>query len=402
MVDVHAVPEIVHETPISAVIDAHNAMGQVIGQQAMRLAIQKARCSGCGLVEVRNSNHYGIAGFYTEMAMRKDLMGICMTNTEEIMVPTFGRQPMIGTNPIALSMPADPYPFLFDCATTVVPRGKFEVYAKRGDPVPVGWGVDERGLDSTDAPRVLDHIIYKAGGGILPLGGSGEEMGRHKGYGLGVMVELFTGILAGGTTAERIYRTGSGSGICQSYIALDYGLFGNKREIRASFSEYLEKIRQSSKAEGCSRIYTHGEKEMESRILRREKGIPVNGKTLQELRDVGDETGAAPFPRTNHVETVLLMSQQKPDDTIHVGIDLKPEDVTVAESKATYAELQAYIEEKYGFKVSNLYIAQAKAALGIKERENYNKPKNPNSKKLVCPPDKMAAIQEALRHFKMI
>ena len=108
------------------------------------------------------------------------------------------------------------------------------------------------------------------------------------------------------------------------------------------------------------------------------------------------------FPFTSHVETVLLMSQQKPDDTIHVGIDLKPEDVTVAESKATYAELQAYIEEKYGFKVSNLYIAQAKAALGIKERENYNKPKTPNSKKLVCPPDKMAAIQEALHHFKMI
>ena len=108
------------------------------------------------------------------------------------------------------------------------------------------------------------------------------------------------------------------------------------------------------------------------------------------------------FCWTSGVETVLLMSQQKPDDTIHVGIDLKPEDVTVAESKATYAELQAYIEEKYGFKVSNLYIAQAKAALGIKERENYNKPKSPNSKKLVCPPDKMAAIQEALRHFKMI
>ncbi|MBQ9008955.1 MAG: 23S rRNA (uracil(1939)-C(5))-methyltransferase RlmD [Clostridia bacterium] len=108
------------------------------------------------------------------------------------------------------------------------------------------------------------------------------------------------------------------------------------------------------------------------------------------------------FPFTSHVETVLLMSQQKPDDTIHVGIDLKPEDVTVAESKATYAELQAYIEEKYSFKVSNLYIAQAKAALGIKERENYNKPKNPNSKKLVCPPDKMAAIQEALSNFKMI
>ena len=114
---------------------------------------------------------------------------------------------------------------------------------------------------------------------------------------------------------------------------------------------------------------------------------------------------AAPFdmfPWTEHVETVVLLSQQKPDDTIHVGIDLKPEDVTAAESKATYDELKAYIEKKYGFKVSNLYIAQAKAALGIKERENYNKPRTPGGRKPVCPPEKMKAIQEALRHFKMI
>lgn len=108
------------------------------------------------------------------------------------------------------------------------------------------------------------------------------------------------------------------------------------------------------------------------------------------------------FPCTEHVETVILLSQQKPDDTIRVGIDLKPEDVTVAERKATYAELQAYIENKYGFKVSNLYIAQVKSALGIKERENYNLPKSANGKKLVCPPEKMKAIQDALRHFKMI
>ena len=296
MVDIHAMPETVLETPISAVIDAHHGMGQVIGQHAMRIAIEKAKTSGCGMVEVRNSNHYGIAGFYTEMAMREDLLGICMTNTEEIMVPTYGRQPMIGTNPIALSMPADPFPFLFDCATTVVPRGKFEVYAKRGDPVPVGWGVDERGVDSTEAPRVLDNIIHKTGGGIRPLGGSGEMTGGHKGYGLGVIVELFTGILSGGTTAERIYRTGSGSGICQSFIAVDYGLFGNRKEIRAAFSEYLEKIRSSPKAEGCSRIYTHGEKEAESRKIRRQNGIPVNEKTLAELREIGEKTGAMPFP----------------------------------------------------------------------------------------------------------
>lgn len=300
MVDVHAKPQIVHETPISAVIDAHNGMGQVVGKMAMRMAIEKAKTVGCGFVTVRRSNHYGIAGYYTEMAAGEDLMGLCMTNTEAIMVPTYGKQPMIGTNPIALAMPADPVPFSFDCATTVVPRGKFEVFTKRGDPVPLGWGVDENGCDSTDAPHVLANIISKAGGGILPLGGSSELMGSHKGYGLGVICELFCGILASGMTAERIYKTeDGGSGICHSFIAIDYGIFGSKEEIRRSFSEYLQKLRDSDKAAGQARIYTHGEKEVDMRILRKEKGIPVNDKTLEELRAIEKKLGsfAIPFPR---------------------------------------------------------------------------------------------------------
>ena len=300
MVDVHAQPEIVHETPISAVIDANNGMGQVVGRMAMQMAISKAKACGCGFVSVRRSNHYGIAGYYTEMAAAEDLMGLCMTNTEAIMVPTYGKQPMIGTNPIALAMPADPVPFSFDCATTVVPRGKFEVYTKRGDDVPLGWGVDENGQDSTDAPRILANIIAKAGGGILPLGGSSELMGSHKGYGLGVICELFCGILSGGMTAERIYKTeDGGSGICHSFIAIDYGLFGNKAEIRRAFSEYLLKLRTSDRAEGCDRIYTHGEKEVDMRALRREKGIPVNDKTLEELRAIEKKLGvfAVPFPQ---------------------------------------------------------------------------------------------------------
>ena len=300
MVDVNAKMQIVHETPISAVIDACNGMGQVVGRAAMRMAIEKAKRVGCGMVTVRRSNHYGIAGYYTEMAAREDLMGVCMTNTEAIMVPTYGRQPMIGTNPIALAMPADPVPFSFDCATTVVPRGKFEVYTKRGDPVPLGWGVDENGQDSDDAARVLANIIAKAGGGILPLGGSSELMGSHKGYGLGVICELFCGILAGGMTAERIYKTeDGGSGICHSFIAIDYGIFGDKAKIRAAFSEYLQKLRDSDKAQGCERIYTHGEKEVDMRILRREKGIPVNDKTIEELRAIEKKLGAyaVPFPK---------------------------------------------------------------------------------------------------------
>jgi len=299
MVDVNAVEEVLNETPISALIDAHNAMGQVIGKKAMRLAIAKAKKSGAGMVMVRNSNHYGIAGYYAEMAAKEDLLGVCMTNTEAIMVPTYGKQPMIGTNPIALAMPADPVPFAFDCATTVVPRGKFEVYTKRGDPVPIGWGVDENGHDSTDSARILANIISKAGGGILPLGGSGEKSGGHKGYGFGMICEIFTAILAGGATSDRIYKTGSGSGICQSFIAVDYGMFGDKAEIRAAFSEYLEKIRNSPKADGQERIYTHGEKEHQFRKIRRERGIPVNDKTIAELKAIAETLGGktAPFPQ---------------------------------------------------------------------------------------------------------
>ena len=300
MVDVQAQPQVIRETPVSAVIDAGNGMGQLVGRRAMDMAIQKAKTVGFGMVTVQRSNHYGIAGYYAEMAAAQDLMGICMTNTEAIMVPTFGKQPMIGTNPIALAMPADPVPFSFDCATTVVPRGKFEVYTKRGEPVPLGWGLDENGQDSTDAPHILQNIIRKAGGGILPLGGSGELTGGHKGYGLGVICELFTGILSGGMTAERIYKTeDGGSGICHAFMAIDYGMFGDKEEIRRNFSQYLQKLRDSDKAQGCERIYTHGEKEAALRVLRREKGIPVNDKTLEELHAIQDRLGAyaVPFPQ---------------------------------------------------------------------------------------------------------
>ena len=135
---------------------------------------------------------------------------------------------------------------------------------------------------------------------VLPLGGSSELMGGHKGYGLGVICELFTGILAGGMTAERIYKTeDGGSGICHSFIAIDYGIFGDKTEIRRSFSEYLQKLRDSDKAAGQERIYTHGEKEVDMRILRREKGVPVNDKTLEELRAIEKKLGefVVPFPR---------------------------------------------------------------------------------------------------------
>ena len=180
-----AKPEVVFETPVSAVIDGHDGMGQLISHFAMEKAIEKANKTGVGFVSVRNSNHFGIAGYYAEMASKQGLLGMACTNSEAIMVPTFGRKAMLGSNPIAVAMPAEPYSFLFDCSTTVVTRGKLEMYNKSGKPLPAGWALGADGQESTDAPDVLANIVGKKGGGIMPLGGNKEVNGSHKGYGYG-------------------------------------------------------------------------------------------------------------------------------------------------------------------------------------------------------------------------
>ncbi|MDO4488349.1 MAG: Ldh family oxidoreductase [Eubacteriales bacterium] len=288
-------PEIVFETPLSAVIEGNDAMGQLIGIKAMRMAIDKAKKSGFGMVTVRNSNHYGIAGYYSRMAAEEGLIGISMTNTEAIMVPTFGKQAMLGTNPIAFAMPADPVTFSFDAATTVVPRGKLEVYVKRGNGLPVGWALDENGHDSDEADRVLKNIIDKTGGGILPLGGSGELTSGYKGYGLAMIVEIMTAILSGGTTSNYIYKTPGSSNIANCFIALDYGMFGDKKQIEAALSKYLQEVRESDKAEGQERIYIHGEKATEARERVFRDGVSLNDKTYDEMRMIAEYTGATEY-----------------------------------------------------------------------------------------------------------
>ena len=291
MVDPNAKPETVFETPVSAVIDAKRSMGHLVSLKAMNLAIEKAKTVGVGMVAVRNSNHYGIAGYYANMALQHDMIGMCMTNSEAIMVPTFGRQSMLGTNPIALAVPADPLPFSFDGATTVVPRGKLEVYNKKGEPLPEGWALDENGLPCSDSERVLKNIIGKLGGGILPLGGAGEETSGYKGYGFGMFCEIFTSIMAGGPTSNHISSVGKNGDISHGFMALDYGIFGDKKEIRKNFSAFLEEIRRSDKAQGQDRIYIQGEKGFENETERKQNGIPVNDKTLEELKRIGREKG---------------------------------------------------------------------------------------------------------------
>lgn len=289
-VDVHAKPEILRETPVSALMDAHFAMGQLSGVQAMELAIEKAGRTGVGIVCVRNSSHYGIAGYYPLMAARQGLCAFSMTNTGPIMVPTFGREMMLGTNPLAFCMPADPYPFWFDASTTVVTLGKVEVYAKRGKTMPDGWTIDAQGEITGDAQAMNRSILAGELGGILPLGGAGETHSGHKGYGLAIMVEALTGVLAQGLLSPEM-QGAHGDHTCHFFLAFDPALFGDPADIRARMSRYLTMLRESEKMPGARRIYTPGEKAFEAQARRLAQGIPVEENTLRELREIAAELG---------------------------------------------------------------------------------------------------------------
>ena len=289
-VNVSAKPEVLRETPVSALIDGHFGMGALVAQFAMRMAIEKAKQSGVGMAVVRNSSHYGIAGYYTLMAEREGLAAFSMTNTGPIMVPTFGREMMLGTNPMAFCMPADPVPFWFDASTTVVTLGKVEVCQKRGRPMPQGWTIGPDGAPCTDASRMNASILAGERGGILPLGGEGETHGGHKGYGLGIMVEALTGVLAQGMTSPQMCGA-HGDHTCHFLLAFDPAMFGDPADIRARMSAYLAALRASEKMPGCARIYTPGEKAFEAMARRLREAVPVEENTLAEVRQIAGELG---------------------------------------------------------------------------------------------------------------
>lgn len=290
IIHINAKPEVVFETPVSAVIDGHDGMGQVISYNAMKLAIEKAKKTGMAMVTVRNSNHYGIAGYYARMAAKEGLIGISCTNTNAIMVPTNGKSAMLGTNPIAVCVPAKPYDFFFDASTTVVTRGKLEVYNKLDHPMPKGWAIDENGRVSTSAGHVLSNIAKHDFGGILPLGGDSEMFGGHKGYGWAMVCEIFSSIISMGTTSNETGKDGRGL-ICHGFAVIDPAIFGNPEEIKEHLSAYLEKLRNSPAADGADRVYTHGEKEILTMESKDAEGIPVNDNTMIEVMDLCKDIG---------------------------------------------------------------------------------------------------------------
>ncbi|MBQ8357788.1 MAG: Ldh family oxidoreductase [Clostridia bacterium] len=287
-----AKPEVVFETPVSAVIDGHSGMGQLTSAFAMKKAMEKARSVGMAFVTVRNSNHYGIAGYYTKMACDAGLIGLCVTNSESIMVHTGARKAILGSNPIAFAMPAEPCPFWFDAATTVVPRGKLEVYRKENRALGDGWAVDEEGAPCNDAERVLGCIDKKKGGGILPVGGKSESSGSHKGYGFSMMCELLCAITSGGATSNHHVRAkGQGSGTCHAFIVIDPAIFGDAQALKDHLSTFLQELRDAGRADENVPIYTHGEKEMLSFAERMKNGIDVDISTVAEMIDTCNYLG---------------------------------------------------------------------------------------------------------------
>jgi L-2-hydroxycarboxylate dehydrogenase (NAD+) len=289
--------QVVTETPTTALIDAGAGLGQPVSYRAMEQAIQKARDLGSGFATVRNSNHYGIAGYYAMMALEHDCIGISMTNAAVLVVPTFGRDAMLGTNPIAVAAPAgQESAFVLDMATSTVPRGKLEVYDRLEKPLPMGWATDETGTPTDDAAQVLENFRQRAGGGLLPLGGAGELLGGHKGYGLSLWVDVFCAVLSGAAYANTVYpKTPDGKPL-PSKIGHFFGAwrvdgFRPVGEFKVAMDDLQQRLRNTPKAEGEDRIYIHGEKEHEEAERRSREGIPLSPKVAADLRAIGEELG---------------------------------------------------------------------------------------------------------------
>ena len=297
-----AKPRVVHETGSTATIDADAGLGQPVSFKAMQLAMSKAREHSLGFVAVRNSNHFGIAGFYAMMALAEDMIGICTTNTEVLVVPTFARNAVLGTNPIAIAVPAGKErPYVLDMSTSTVTRGKLEVYSRLEKPIPINWATDENGVATDNPAHVLQNIMKRSGGGLLPLGGALEESGGHKGYGLALAVEIFSAVLPGALYANRVYPKDKDgkplpSGIGHFFGAMRIDAFRAKEEFKRDMDDLIQRLRNAPKALGAERIYIHGEKEFEQAERFAKEGVPLNAKVVEDLRKIAEQLGmSGPF-----------------------------------------------------------------------------------------------------------
>ncbi len=285
--------EVVREKGATAVLDGHNGMGHVVAVRAMNMAIEKAQEYGIGMTAVRNSTHYGIAGYYATMATKRGMIGITGTNARPSIAPTFGVENMLGTNPLTFGLPTDEdFPFVLDCATSVTQRGKIEVYGRAGKDLPHGWVIDENGRDRTDTAAVLEDLT-RGKAALAPLGGLGEETGGYKGYGYAAVVEILSAALQDGSWMKMLNGTGDDGRpvpypLGHFFIAVDPDFFMGREVFRRIAGTICRQLRESRKAPGCERIFTAGEKEYLAWQYRKEHGCPVPPSLQKVIRQLTD------------------------------------------------------------------------------------------------------------------
>jgi L-2-hydroxycarboxylate dehydrogenase (NAD+) len=278
---------VVHETPSTAVLDGDLGLGLVTANKAMEIAMNKAHQVGSGWVAVKNSNHFGIAGYHAMKALEKDMIGIALTNASPLVSPTFSKSRYLGTNPIAIAIPAltEP-PLVIDMATTTVANGKLEVLQRKGEDAPLGWAVDKDGNPTTDA------FILKKGGSMLPLGGD-RQHGGHKGYCLGAMVDIFSAVLSGANYGPWVPPFVAfleppdiqvGEGIGHFLGALRVDAFRPAEEFKKHMDHWIQTFRKAESIHPENRVLIPGDPERETALERLQNGVPVQEAVVEDLQ----------------------------------------------------------------------------------------------------------------------
>jgi LDH2 family malate/lactate/ureidoglycolate dehydrogenase len=290
--------KVVHETPSTAVVDGDMGLGLVVAPKAMEIAIEKAKIVGSGWVAIKNSNHFGIAGYHAMMALKHDMIGLSMTNASPLVAPTFASERLLGTNPIAVAIPADQQPpYVADFATTTAANGKLEILQRKNEKAPIGWIQTAEGYASAN-PNEL-----KKGGALLPLG-SDRDHGSHKGYCLGSIVDIMSAVLSGasfGPWAPPFVSflpmpedpVGEGLGHFVGTWRID--AFRPKDEFKRNMDIWINRFRQASTTAGQKQVLIPGDPEREFELERAKSGIPLLDKVIHDLTDLGDKMGVT-FP----------------------------------------------------------------------------------------------------------
>ena len=287
--------DVIKDGPTTALWDGNCGMGHVIAYKAMKTAIEKAKKYGLGAVAVRNSTHFGIAGYYSLMAIKEGMLGITVTNARPSIPPTFGVEPLLGTNPLTIGAPTDEdFPFLLDCATSIIQRGKVEVYDRINKPLPENTVINDIGETMTNPGEVLEQML-QGKAALLPLGGKGEETAGYKGYGYATVVELLSAALQNGIylrdTLGIVENSQKRLKVGHFFLAINIDSFAGLDAFKTTAGNIMKGLRSSKKVPGETRIYTAGEKEYLNEQERINTGIPLNKSLQNDILTMKNEMG---------------------------------------------------------------------------------------------------------------